>query len=113
MLPQVATLKFETHEPPQSWKPWLHIPPQLVPLQVAVPLVGAGHGEHEKLPQLLMPLLLTHWPPQSCVPKLQEIAQTPPVQSRVALGGATGQTLQEVPQLSGSLSPAQMFPHWW
>ena len=113
MLPQLVTLKFETHVPPQSWKPVLHTTPQVVPSQLAVPLTGVGHGEHEVLPQLLVPLLLTHWFPQTCVPTLQAIAQVPAVQSRVALGGATGQTVQDAPQLSGSVFVAQMLPHWW
>ena len=46
-LPQVLTLKFETHWPLHSWYPTLHCTPQIVPLQVAVPLKGAGHGVHD------------------------------------------------------------------
>ena len=38
--------------------------PQLLPLQVAVPLAGVGHGEHA-VPQVARLVLLTHVPPQA------------------------------------------------
>jgi hypothetical protein len=43
--------------------------PQLVPSQVATPLAGAGHAEHEEVPQEAGEALLTHDVPHACVPE--------------------------------------------
>ena len=45
--PQLFGLVLEEQTPLQSWYPVLHVNPQLVPLHVGVPLVGAVHGVHD------------------------------------------------------------------
>jgi hypothetical protein len=61
-FPQVFTLKLVTHCPLHSWKPTLHWMPQLVPLQVAVPFSGEGHGVHEA-PQVCTEVFDAHAEP--------------------------------------------------
>jgi hypothetical protein len=63
-LPQVATLVFDTHSPPQLWKPVLHAMPQLVPLQVALPFDGTGQAVHD-VPQLCALLFAAQLLPQA------------------------------------------------
>jgi len=41
------------------------VKPQVVPLQVALPFVGALHGVQEVVPQLFVLLLLTQAEPQA------------------------------------------------
>jgi hypothetical protein len=62
--PQLETLLLETHAPPQSWNPALHVYPHEVPSHVAVAFAGMEHAEHEA-PQLLTLLLLTHAAPHA------------------------------------------------
>ena len=50
-VPQELTEKLVRHWPLHSWLPGLHCTPQLVPLQVATPPGGAGHGVHD-VPQV-------------------------------------------------------------
>jgi hypothetical protein len=61
-LPQVAVAKFDTHWPLHSWKPVLHWMPQAVPLQVAVPFTGTGHGV-QLVPHEVSAVSDTHWVP--------------------------------------------------
>ncbi len=50
--------------------------PHALPLQVALPLVGTGHGEHDDTPHDAVDVLLSHVPLQSWVPPGQP--QPPP-----------------------------------
>ena len=61
--PQVASALFETHAPPQRWKPALQVAPQAVPLHEGVPLATAGQAVHAA-PQVATALFDTHAPPQ-------------------------------------------------
>ena len=61
--PHVATAVFETHEPPQLWNPVLQVVPQLVPSQVAVPVVLPRQAVQLD-PQLAMAVFDTQVPPQ-------------------------------------------------
>jgi hypothetical protein len=63
-LPQVRTLLFATHNPPQLWKSVLHAMAQLVPLQVAMPLAGTAQGEQSE-PQLCALLFAEQVLPQA------------------------------------------------
>jgi hypothetical protein len=80
--PQVATSLFDTHAPlhtccpaghvrtqvdPIGAKPALQVMPQVVPLHVATPFAGTGHGVHE-LPQVATALFDTHVPLHTCCP---------------------------------------------
>ena len=58
-------------------RPALHAMPQLVPLHVAVPLVGVGQALQDE-PQDEVDMSLSHVPAQSCVPVWQGPESIPP-----------------------------------
>lgn len=118
--------------PRQDLKPALQVALHEVPLQVAVPFVGTGHGVHDR-PQLLTLLFDTQVPPQLCVPvehvplhadvlemhaplhNLKPVLQvTPhdePLQVAVPFAG-TGHGVHDVPQLLTLLFPRHIPLHW-
>ena len=57
--PQLLGLLFDTHCPPQAWKPLMQRKPHVVPLHVATPAGGVGQGLHD-FPQLETEVLLLH-----------------------------------------------------
>jgi hypothetical protein len=80
--------------------------PQLVPLQVADPPLGAGHAVQDVVPQELVDALLEHVLPHKCVPEAH--AQTPLWQFSPA-----GQVVPHAPQLLESVckfSQAALLP---
>lgn len=62
-MPHDVTAVSLSHCLPQACVPVAQVKPQLVPLQVAVPLGGGVQAVHE-LPQELMLVFDTHWLPQ-------------------------------------------------
>ena len=66
LVPQLLTLLLLWHVVPHTWKPGLQENPQLEPLHVALPLVGAAQGVHANVPQLLVLLLLTQALEHTC-----------------------------------------------
>ena len=94
---------------PQGGVPFAQAAPQVLPLHVAVPPNGAGHGVHE-LPQLLTLVLDTHALPQRCVPSPQTKSQLVPLQVGVAPNGAV-QAAHELPQLFTLSFGTQFPPH--
>ncbi len=72
----------------------LHAMPQLVPLQVAIPLAGTAQAVPQDWPQLCTLLLDTHRPPQLWKPLLQAMPQLVPSQVALPLAG-TGQAVQD------------------
>ena len=65
VAPHDVTALFETHAPPQLWKPVLQTKPHAPPaLHVALALAGATHGVQE-VPQVAGSALLAHAPPQT------------------------------------------------
>ena len=80
------------HTPPQLVKPELHVTPQVVPLQVAVPLAGCGHGVHDVSPQVATLVLSTQAVPHKCDPPAHGKLQAPLVQTGVAFAGTGAQS---------------------
>ena len=80
-------------------------------MQVAVPLVGAGHGSLQ-LPQLATSLFVsTHVPEQGTKLGLHWNPHFPPLQRGAALAGAL-QTVPQAPQLEVSVArSAQLSSH--
>jgi hypothetical protein len=68
--------------------------PQLVPLQVAMPLAGTAQAALQDWPQVCTLLLDTHRPPQLWKPLLQAMPQLVPSQVALPLAG-TGQAVQD------------------
>jgi hypothetical protein len=68
--PHVAVDMFDTHAPPQLWKPALQVKPHVVPSQVAVAFEGAVHGVQLE-PHAMIEVFETQEPPQSWKPALQ------------------------------------------
>lgn len=65
--PQLPLTVSSTHVPPQTPRPaWLHACPHAVPLQLAVPPLGAGQSE--QLGPQAFTSLATHEPAQGWVP---------------------------------------------
>lgn len=96
-LPQFALSTCSlTHALPQALRPMLHAIPQAIPLQVAVPLAGAGQGESQLPPQLASDKLLSQKSPQACVPGGQTHA--PPVH-----WAPLGHGAPQLPQFWGSV----------
>lgn len=60
-----------THIPPDGAKPGLQVNPHVVPSHVAVPFMGAVHGIHDVVPQLIVLVFDTHVAPHRCVPTAQ------------------------------------------
>lgn len=85
--------------------------PQLVPLHVALPLVGTGQGVHE-LPQELRLVLSAHELPQRWVPVLHTKSQAVPLQVDVPNGGGA-HGLHDVPQVFTLKLLAQAVPQRW
>jgi hypothetical protein len=129
--PQEFTLVFESHTPPQSWLPvshtpeheavvamqepahsfWLagQAPPQVPPVQVAVPPMGTAHAVHDE-PHVATSVLLTHLPLQRWKPLAHESEHVPETQMGVPFA-PVGQAMQEVPHAVASLSRAQSDVH--
>ena len=89
----------------------MQIIPQEVPLQVALPLAGAGHGLHE-VPQVAVLLLPAHAPPQACNPLLQVNPQLFPSQVATLFAGGL-QGVHEPPQVAVLVFEAQLAPQAW
>lgn len=60
LAPHCVTLESLAQALPHAWKPAVQVKPQLVPLHVAVPFVGAAQAVQEVVPQLLTAELDTH-----------------------------------------------------
>ncbi len=130
-LPQVATLLFDTHAPlhkcwpdaqtgthalPIGMKPGLQVKPQAVPLHVATPFAGTGHGVHEP-PQVATSLFDTHAPLHTCCPAGHVRTQVDPIGAKPALQvnpqvvplhvatpfAGTGHGVHELPQVATAL----------
>jgi hypothetical protein len=85
--------------PAHSFWPVGHWPPQTVPSQVAVPLVGAGHAVHED-PHELVDWSLAQVVPQTWYPALQVKPHFVPSHVAVPCAGVT-QGVHEVPHALG------------
>ncbi len=83
--------------------------PQLVPSQVDVPFITAGHGLHD-MPHEAVLALLTHAPPQAWNPALHETPQAVPSHDALPLAGA-GHAVHEVPQVAALSLRTQVAPH--
>jgi hypothetical protein len=68
-----ASLASSTHAPPHTVAPLGHACPQAPPTHVALPPVGAGHGEHDD-PHDVTAVSETQLLPQRCVPLPQTSA---------------------------------------
>lgn len=108
-------------DPPQSVKFWLHITPQVVPLQVAEPFCGTGQGSH-LVPQEARLVFERQLPLQLCVPSGQVPSQavaTPrqtPLHSLVPMGHSGSQArplVQETePPVGTEQGSQEVVPQW-
>jgi hypothetical protein len=98
-----------THSPPETMKPALHTIPHVVPLQVAIPFVGTGHGEHDA-PHVSGSVLLTHAPPHKWYPALHTNPHETPSHVDDALAGAT-HGAHDAPHDVGLVFDAHALPH--
>jgi hypothetical protein len=98
-LPQVSTLVFDTHRPPQLWKPVVQAMPQLDPSHVAVPLAGTGQGEQSE-PQLCTLLVAAQLVPQAWNPVAHWKPHCRPSHVAIAFVGGAQAAHEVVPQLA-------------
>jgi hypothetical protein len=98
--------------PPHSCMPGGHVPPHIVPSQVAVPPGGAWHGVQPP-PQVCGSLLLTQRPAHRCWPALHVGSPPPPVPPPVPRTPPVPVTppapaLPGAPPMLGSTAPPPM-----
>jgi hypothetical protein len=109
LAPHCVTLESLAQVLPHAWNPAVQVKPQLVPLQVAVLLVGAEQAVQEVVPQLLTLVFETHAVPHKWKPELQVNPHVVPLQVAVAFaGGVHG--VQNVPQVEMLVLEAQVLP---
>ena len=112
--PQFAlSLLVSTHAPLIHWaNPELQLKPQLVPLHVAVALLGTEHAVQE-VPHELMLMLSAHVVPHAWKAESHTKPQLAPLHVAVLALLGTGHGEQDEPHELTLVSSAHIVPHAW